>query len=828
VKNFGERIHHYLLISLTLSFVSGLIVYRWFPFEAKTAAIISFLFLAAALLLHNNKKSGLATIFLIFTVFSLACLYAANFEKAHHSKNNINNQIVQEEDVVLTGTLHHMPLFDGHRSTVVIKIHNLRLRHEDSFSPSKGLVRLRLKDQWPIALVPGDELVIRAKLSRPYSFANMGGFDYAAFLASQNIRIIGRIKSISHILALAQEKSWLHNLFYLPENIRLSIRNNMVQSLPEKESGIYRALLIGDRSGLDQETLEAFKASGTMHILAISGMHLSLVAALLFLIFYFLARRSQYLLLHFSCKKLALLATIPPLGIYTLLAGAQTPVLRSFIMVLVFILAFCVHKQRAPFTTLSCAALIILLINPMSLFTVSYQLSFVAVASLTLILPLLHDIIQPQKSQADGSKLSGSLFRLSQWLIATLLVSVTATIGIAPLLLQSFNRISTVGPVVNILLEPLLCLWSLPFGLMAIVVQFVAPEASGYLLQIGSFGIKAAILITDFFKHYGYSTLWLPTPPPTLIILYYSSIGLCFSNISRNKSIPVFLGVALLFVIPSQEYLKKFSTASELVFLDVGQGSSTLVTFPGGKNALIDGGGASSTKFNIGESVISRYLWHRGITHLDAIIITHPDADHYNGIPFLLKRFHPDTLWVNGENGHDEEYIDLIELAGKLKIEIKTPKNNEILLKANELTLSNISNPFLNNELTPDVSYDSNDQSLILHVKGKSFSCLLAGDISTRVEHVLIQNRTDLKSLILLSPHHGSKTSNSEEFIAAVNPKQIIVSAGRFKPMHFPSPELRAICLEKKIPLLVTSEIGAITFRQDSGTLKMTTLNQDI
>ena len=828
MKNFGERIHHYLLISLTLSFISGLIVYRIFPFEAKTAAIISFIFLATALLLHNNNKSRLATILLLLTVLSLAGLHSANFEKVHLSKNNINSQIVQEEDVVLTGTLHSMPLFDGLKTTVIIKVHNLRLRQEDHFFSSKGLVRLRLKDQWPIDLVPGDELVIRAKLSRPYSFANPGGFDYAAFLASQNIRVIGRINSTSQILPLSQEKSWLHKLIYLPENIRLSIRNHMTQILPAKESGIYRALLIGDRSGLDQETLEAFKASGTMHILAISGMHLSLVASLLFLIFYFLARRSQYLMLRMSCKKLALLATIPPLTFYTLLAGAQTPVLRSLIMVLVFILAFCVHRQRAPFTTLSCAALLILLINPTSLFTVSFQLSFVAVASLILILPYLHNIMKQKRSQTDEHKPSGPFFRLSQWIIAALLVSVTATIGTAPLLLHSFNRISTVGPVANILLEPLLCLWSLPFGLMAIVVHFFDLTASGYLLQIGSFGIKAAILITDFFKRYEYTTLWLPTPPLTLIILYFSSLGLCFSNISRNKSISLFLGTALLFIIPPQHYLKTFSTTSELVFLDVGQGSSTLVTFPGGKNALIDGGGASSSKFNIGESVIAKYLWHRGITHLETIVITHPDADHYNGIPFLLKRFRPDTLWINGEPGHDEEYTELIELARKLKIAIKTPKDNIILLKTNELTLSNVSNPFLNSELIPNVTSESNDKSLILHLKGKSFSCLLTGDISTRVEHALVQNKTDLKSSILLSSHHGSKTSNSEEFIAAVNPKQIVVSAGRFKPMHFPSPELRSICLKKNIPLLVTSEIGAIMFRQNSGTLKMTILNQGI
>ncbi len=819
MKSFEERINHYLLISLTLSFVSGLIVYRFFPFEAKTAAIISFILLAATLLV-NNKHPGLATSSLLLTVLALACLHVANFEQRYRSANDINSQITQEEEVVLTGTLHRMPLYDGFQSTIIIKIHNLRLRKEDHFSVSVGLVRLRLKDQWPDVLVPGDELVIRAKLSRPYSFMNPGGFNYPAFLASQNIRVIGRIASISHILPLTHETSWLHKVYYLPESIRLSIRDQINKNLSTKEAGVYRALLIGDRSGLDKKTLEAFKASGTMHILAISGLHLSLVASILFIIFYFLTRRSQYLMLRVSCKKLALIATIPPLCVYTLLAGMQTPVLRSLIMVLVFIAAFCIHRQRSPFTTLSCAALLILLINPANLFMVSFQLSFVAVASIILVFPHLLKLIQ--KWQDDNTAKRTFHGRLGHWLMAGLLLSVAATIGTTPLLLHSFNRVSTVGPVANLLLEPLLCLWSLPFGLLSVLVQFFDHQTSGYLLQIGDIGIKSAIMVTNFFYNFNYSSLWFPTPSLSLIVFYFVSLGLCFSNFSRKKTIPLFLGISLLFIFPPQRYLKSFSTASELVFLDVGQGSSTLVMFPGGKNVLIDGGGASSSKFNVGESVIARYLWYRGITHLDTVIITHPDADHYNGIPFLLKHFHPDTLLINGASGHDQKYENLVESALQLGTEVRTPGDNEIIINTGGVSLVNISNPFLNVEDFTQLSNDSNDQSLIVQLKGNTFSCLLAGDISRRVEHVLVEKKINLKSSILLSPHHGSKTSNSEEFIKAVAPEQVVVSAGRFKSLYFPSTELRSICKKENIPLLITAEIGAIIFRQDGGTLTRT------
>jgi len=822
VKGVEERIRHYLLITLTLAFIAGLLLQRFFPMAPEAAVIATLLLLAPALFYHRRSRSRPAIFFLLLTVLSLAILHSANFDQKHQGSIDISSRIIQEEDVVLTGILHRMPLFDGVQSTVIVKINSLRLRHEDHFSSSKGLVRLRIKYPWPVSIVPGDAIVIRAKLSRPYSFGNPGGFDYPSFLASQNIRIIGRINSIAHISPLSQQKSLLHRFTYFPENIRISIRDLLNRNLSPKEAGIYRALLIGDRSGIDQDSLEAFKASGTMHILAISGLHLSLVATFLFFLFYSLAKKSEYLMLRISCKKLALLATVPLLCMYALLAGAQTPVLRSLIMVLVFVFSFCVNRQRSPFTTLSFAALLILLINPVSLFTVSFQLSFAAVASLILIFPRLSQLVL-EHYQTDNEKAAGLFLRTGRWIMAALLVSITATIGTAPLLLSSFNRISTVGPVANLLLEPLLCLWSLPFGLVAIVVHFFDPQISSYFLQIGAIGIKTSIIITDFFKHYDASTLWLPTPSPALIILYYLSLGLCFAKRALKKTVPLFLGITLFFVFPPHHFLQKFSTSSEIIFLDVGQGSSSLIIFPRGKNILIDGGGASSKKFNVGESVIAKYLWQKGITHLDGIIVTHPDADHYNGVPFLLKRFRPDILWVNGESGHDEKYANMIELAHGLGIEVKTPADKQILMQSSGVILSNISNPFLNTELASELPTNPNDQSLIVRLKGDSFSCLFPGDITTRVEHALIINQENLKSSILLSPHHGSKTSNSEEFLEYVAPQLIIVSAGRFTPLSFPTPELRALCLKKKIPLLITAESGAITFRQNGRTVQYTT-----
>ncbi len=817
---FSNLLTHYLLLVLTLAFSTGIILQHFFSLTPQTNISISALLLTAALYCFRQDQSERTLFFLLLSAITLGHFHAGNFVNRPLQMENIYSRITQEEDTVLTGTLHSMPLFDGKNSTILVDCHTLRLHNAPTFSSIHGLVRFKMKGPWPKELLPGEELVIRAQLSRPYRFGNTGSFDYPSFLASRGIQIVGRILSPAHIHPLAKDFSRIHSLRYLPERIRLTVREQLDKTFHPQQAGIYRALLIGDRSGIDPETLEDFKASGCMHILAISGLHLSLLASALFVICYWLARRSQYLMLRFSAKKLALLVTIPPLCGYALLAGAQTPVLRSLIMVLIFILAFCVNRQRSLFTALACAALIILLWNPLSLFTVSFQLSFMAVTSLILILPRLISLVQ-QEAVSNRNPPQRILTAIARWACAALLVSVSATIGTAPLLIQAFNRLSTVGPVANLFLEPLLCLWSLPLGLLAILLLFISPQAAEWILHLGGYGISTAMDLASVFGNAGFANVWFPTPHILIILFYYLALALCFTKISRKKTIPLFLGVCCLFFFPVQTLTEQFSTDSEITFLDVGQGSSSLLSFPGGKKILIDGGGASSAKFNVGEQLIAPYLWHRGITSLEAIVISHADADHYSGIPFLLQRFHPKTLWINGSSGHDQQYDYLLSLARDLNIKIKTPEKNEVLLESGKTKLINVENPFLNSEQTLPNPLSSNDKSLILQLRGNNLSCLFPGDISQLVEHKLIAEKSTLHSSFLLSPHHGSKNSNSREFLEAVHPDHIIVSAGRFRPLLFPSLQVRDYCSEQKIPLLNTAEVGAVTIIEQKGQVKI-------
>jgi competence protein ComEC len=522
------------------------------------------------------------------------------------------------------------------------------------------------------------------------------------------------------------------------------------------------------------------------------------------------------LILHFDIKKAATLACLPLLCFYALLAGSNTPVMRSLLMSMAVLLALCVNRQKSIFATLALAMLCLLVWNPSSLFTVSFQLTFAAVASIAAIYPFLRRLFLPSEENDRDSR--SFLVRLRNWLIAALSVSVAATVGTAPLLLFSFNRISLVGPLANLVVEPLICLWSLSLGFLACPCVFLFPSLASLLLRAGGIGLYASITSVGFFHGFPWASLWLPTPSLVLIAAYYGALFLligekCGKGL-RWTSLSVFLITLACFWKPPSELLRHFAMDSAITVIDVGQGSANLLELPAGKRALIDCGGQASPGYNVGEQVVGPFLWKKGFTGINAVIITHPDADHFNGLPFILEHFRPDTLWINGSAGHDQGYTELLNLAHNLKIPIKTPAGDEVLLRAERAAVSVIENPLV--QTGQEGAGFVNERGLIVKFTEGRFSIVFPGDISKRVEALLVSDRPGrLKAQVLLSPHHGSSTSNSRAFLQAVQPEFLIVSAGIARKGIFPSRDLAETAAMCGTTLLTTSLSGCIMVTTD-------------
>lgn len=822
MKPPASYISDHLLPVITLAFISGIALAPLID-PAMTDScywkVALFSFLALLFILLLCKKSKLFICLLLPLVVALGCYHGSLQLHLPVDKNHIYYSIKTKTDLVLIGTMATMAGFDGRTSQVTIKAQGIRIKDDPELITTQGKVLLRLQGSWPDDLAPGDTLAIRTELNRPDSFRTPGGFDYTQYLAQRDIWITGFVNSPLFLHKITVTQSLLHRLRYLPERIRTKIGNQIDSSVPPDKSGIYRAILLGDCSHVDADTLEIFKGSGTMHILSISGLHMAVIGTILYAIFFWVFSRSEKLLLNFTVKKWAAFLSLPVLLSYGLLAGMNTPVFRAVIMSSMVIIAICSNRQKYPSALLAFAAMLILIVDPLQLFTPSFQLSFAAITGILFLLPILKNLLGHATEAVSPLSVGQKIFN---WIIAGLLVSLVADLATAPITLFFFNRFSLVGPLANLIVEPLICLWSLLAGFLSIFFIFIQPEISSFLLQAGALGLDAAIHCAAFFSTWPFSTLWLPTPPLGLILLYFIAL-IVFACSGRKKkwlSLPACLTLAAcvwLFFHPLRQGSTESSSSFRITYLDVGQGSATLLEYPSGFRVLIDGGGSSFTTTTVGERIIAPFLWKKGIRRIDAVAITHPDADHYNGLEFIIKQFSPKILWVRDTEGHDANFKRLIHLAEHYGMIPFIPEAGDRLLKGEEslVCVTNLANR--ENSTENNKSRDNGNSGLILKACTGQLCALFPGDISRNTEHSLVGEGFDVQAEFLLSPHHGSITSNSHQFLAAVAPKYLLVSAGRAAKGYFPHKGLAKQCDNQQIGFLTTSGQGTLQIIAEEG-----------
>jgi len=840
VSHLFSLFSYHLLPSVTLAFVLGITSTSFiehFPLEGFPAkgVLLLLLFLTACVHFRTRNKSVYWLMLLLF--FGLGLQQASQHLHPPDKPDNIFNRITEKREVILVGTLDTMPeyLEPGDTTKITISSHSLQFQKQQFFTPATGRILLRLSGKLPRDIFPGDMLVIRTELKRPQSYLSPGSFDYSRYLAQKNIWITGKIRNPLFVRKLANKKSITEKIKYFPEKLRQSIARKISRTVTPNLEGLYRAILLGDRSGVNNTLQEQFKAAGVMHILAISGIHMGILGALLFFLFHHSLKWSETLLLKLRIRKTAALLSLPVLLLYSSITGLNAPVIRAVIMSSIVLAALCIDRKKSSPELFCAAALAILIYSPLQLFTASFQLSFAAVAAILFILPCLKRIVSSSGEMAHSrSFMAGTM----AWLASALLVSLVAVLATAPISLYYFNRISLVGPIANLVIEPLICLWGLLCGFLSLPFLFILPPLGEFLLQTGSHGLAAAIQCVQFFAALPFSDVYLPTPPVPLILFYYFSLYMFFicrkvqinrpgwtEWLSRNRVmnirpgeynlqlqkfqikmfIPAFILICtlLFYLVPSLFDIRPTERKFSISFLDVGQGSAAFLTFPSGYRLLIDGGGSSYLSTTVGRRVIAPYLWHKGISRIDAIIVTHPDADHYNGLPFIVEHFSPSVIWVNTYSGHDPFFTRFLEKARMKGITTRLAKSGEFLEQTKKLRC------VANTTSWPGGRKGENN-GLVIRAATDNFSALFPGDIEKKTEYSLLSRHFPLHSDILLSPHHGSATSNSEQFLRKIRPRIMVVSAGKTRKKYFPSPGLQQLCQKNNITMLTTARYGTI------------------
>ena len=657
----------------------------------------------------------------------------------------------------------------------------------------------------------GDRIRFIAKLRIPRNFGNPGEFDYAGNLARQSIFVTGYVENERWISALADEERYTIRAGI--EDVRTKLRD-FIDRAGAENSGIIKALLLGEKGEIAREIRERFVSTGTAHILAISGLHIGIIAFVSYWIGLQLFSLSERLMLAFNIKKLAAVSSIIPVLFYGAIAGFSVSTQRAVIMVLIFIIAILIDREKGFYNTLAAAAFAILILSPLAIYDISFQLSFASVLAIIYLVPKLQLFWKDNNEDALVSTPSRSLqFTLhcfKNYFLNPLAVSVAASIGTAPFVAYHFHRVSLIGILSNLIIIPFMGFMAVPIALISSMISFFNTPLAEVCLKLSDIFIKVSVWIVEFFAKLPYSSLFTTTPTILESVLFYLLI-ICVVEYKRDRIFRYVLPLVMLTLGGNYlfyHYRTHYNENLKVTFISVGQGDSALVEFPYGKRMLIDGGGFYSDDFDVGERIIAPFLWKNKIENVDYIALSHPQADHMKGLRFIAERFNVKEFLWNGDIGEDTAYKELIRTIYENNISRSVVDESTPPLDINGVKVE-----FLNPR--HDKRIGGNNDSVVLKLTYKNVSFLFTGDIEDIAETRLIKKGDAIKAAVLKVPHHGSRTSSTAEFLKEVNPMVAVISLGYLNPFGFPHPEILQRYRDLNIPLFRTDTQGAITIETD-------------
>ena len=607
-----------------------------------------------------------------------------------------------------------------------------------------------------------DRVYITGEVSIPKERSNPGTFDYRRYLKSIGIRCIITAENIENVKKAGGIAALLKSAKCRTADI--------FESALGDDSAVVMGLLFGETSGIDEDIIETFRRGGTAHVLAVSGLHLGLLYS-------FLCR--------FKRKKRSIpadIAIVLALTAYTALAGFTASVVRACLMIFIHIAGNHLNRRYDLISSTCVSMIIILAVNPMQIYSAGFQMSFLAVITLGIMIPLIQ------------KKIKGILLPM-----------IAVQTGMVPYTMYVFNYVSLTSVISNIPVY-FIAAAMIPAGISVIAFCWLPVIAKPAAMITGLF-VKLLLWCNDFTYMGGVFTFDVASPSVIFLAVYYIFIFYMCSEagqialIRRNyKKIAAVFAAAVICGAGCSVYLSDGFEKTDMVFVDVGQGDCLHIK-AGGKNLLIDGGG--SFNYNVGKSTLKPYLLKNGVTKIDMAIATHLHTDHYQGLKKLSQTYRIKKLGVYEANSVNENH---------LKKEFKT---DEILYLAAGDVINmgrNVSVEVLSPDRgNPLDEKDENKNSLVLRVNVKGSSVLMTGDIDEKGEKTLIAD-TDIKADILKIAHHGSRYSSCEKFIAVAAPKIAVIQVGKNTYGH-PSEEVIKRLEEHKITVLRNDEQGAVGIR---------------
>ncbi len=607
-------------------------------------------------------------------------------------------------------------------------------------------------------------------------------------------------------------------------SLRNGLSQTMAEVLPEPQASLAQGIILGKRGTIPSSIRDDFTHTGTAHLLAISGLHLSIVAGILLSIGIWLFGRRRYIYIWLA---------LSIIWIYALLTGLHPPVVRGAIMATMFLTAELLGRQRTAITALTFAAAIMVGISPQILWTASFQLSFLAMAGLIFIAPPLQAIGRRAVNATLGEGRRGA--SLANITVDGFSVTLGAIIAVWPLIAYYFGVISFVGPLATFLALPalpgIIIAGALAGGLGLIALPLAYPI--GWLAWLF---LSYMLLVVNGFAALPISSVEVGSVDTPLIGVYYLVLAIAIwlnsnreklanlmpqvttwlksgatksfnlSRLPKRWVIPPLLVIAILVSVAAATMPDDNLQVS---FLDVGEGDAILIQTPAHQNILVDGGPSSQAIIlELGKKMP---FWDRTI---DLVILTHPHADHLTGLVEVLQRYKVKQVLYPDLDYESPVYDEWLRLLKEKDIKCTIAQAGQ-QIDLGEGVVIEVLNP-QEFPLT-DTQSDIDNNGVVLHLSMGKVSFLLTADIMWEAEFELITRRANLRSTVLKVAHHGSDTSTSQEFLAVANPQVVVISAGAEDRFGHPSDEVmeRLTEIVGKDKIYLTSEKGTIEFITD-------------
>lgn len=764
------------IVVIAIAFIVGIVIqyHLRLPMGIILGGIAVLILL---ILLLIFKKSGFIAYAFILLIALLGIL-----DLEYNYITGIPIKTFVDNDVEIIGDCIQREVMD--KSTYILKTDKIIYEGKSFLIKDKTLLRIFNYDGESLH---DKKIKVKGILEEPDTARNPKMFDYNLYLRTSGIHTTLNTKSNKIEIMTSSNLPYIIKLRHRLKNFIYSETFNRFPGLHGK---VALSIIFGDKKILDDELYEAFKASGTAHALAVSGLHFGIL-------FLFMDYILGIFKIQVEYKTVILLSTI---WSFAFIVGFTPSVIRASSMITLFVISSLLDRRYDLFSSIALISIISIVINPFIIFNVSFQLSFFAVISIGLF----------------NKPIYNKLEKLPEFLRKILAVTLAAQIGTAPLTAYHFNIFSPVAVVLNIPVVFLLGI-IMPVSLVFFIFLFINGSIAELIAVIDKIFINILVGINSLSSYIPFSKFDVVSPSLTYIVIFYIVLILiCYKDkfpyIRRLKIKDICITILVVTIVINSFHLI-FPKKLKITFIDVGQGDGMLIQTPRGRNILVDGGKERG-------DFLSEFLLKNGISYIDLICISHFHNDHTGGVLNVLKNIKTSSVAIGTKDYVSDEWEKIEGICNEKGINVIEFNRGKSILVEDDLTLISL-HP--KSRIMTKTNDAANNNSKVLLLKYKDFKLLLTGDIEAEAEMEILKENARVDIDVLKVAHHGSKTSTSKDFIDFFSPEIAVIQVGK---NFFGHPHLDTLnkLNERGVKIYRNDEDGAVIIETDGVDIDVKTM----